>query len=154
MASDTFTITIPNKDALLAALARAPEIARPRLQQAVEKSQAVLAQNTRRGIVPWKTGNLVQTFAPTIGDLWAIWKPTAAYAAYVEFGTSPHVIRPKNALALYWEGADHPIKSVNHPGTKPQDYMGAILTASVPGINQLFNQALDIITQDIANSAK
>ncbi|WP_343073091.1 hypothetical protein [Clostridium sp. YIM B02569] len=27
-------------------------------------------------------------------------------------------IRPKNKKALYWKGAAHPVKQVNHPGTK------------------------------------
>lgn len=42
------------------------------------------------------------------------------YAAIHQLGgqTSPHVIRPKNGKALYWPGAAHPVKSVNHPGSK------------------------------------
>lgn len=28
----------------------------------------------------------------------------------------PHVIRPRNAKALFWPGARHPVKKVNHPG--------------------------------------
>lgn len=40
------------------------------------------------------------------------------YGEYLEDGTPPHVIRPKNKKALYWKGATHPVKQVNHPGTK------------------------------------
>lgn len=40
------------------------------------------------------------------------------YGAFLEEGTPPHVIRPKNKKALYWKGAAHPVKKVNHPGTK------------------------------------
>ena len=40
------------------------------------------------------------------------------YGAFLEEGTPPHIIRPKNKKALYWKGAAHPVKQVNHPGTK------------------------------------
>jgi hypothetical protein len=45
------------------------------------------------------------------------------YAADVEFGTKAHEIKPRNKKALYWKGARHPVKSVQHPGTKPQPYL-------------------------------
>ena len=37
------------------------------------------------------------------------------YAAAVEYGTSPHVIKPVNKKALFWPGARHPVAQVNHP---------------------------------------
>lgn len=40
------------------------------------------------------------------------------YGRFLEEGTAPHVIRPKNKKALFWPGAAHPVKQVNHPGTK------------------------------------
>lgn len=40
------------------------------------------------------------------------------YGEYLEEGTPPHVIRAKNKKALYWKGATHPVKQVNHPGTE------------------------------------
>lgn len=40
------------------------------------------------------------------------------YGTFLEEGTPPHIIRPKNKKALYWSGAAHPVKQVNHPGTK------------------------------------
>lgn len=45
------------------------------------------------------------------------------YATDVELGTSPHVINAKPGSALYWPGADHPVKRVNHPGTRPYPYL-------------------------------
>lgn len=40
------------------------------------------------------------------------------YGKHLEEGTPPHVIEPKNGKALYWNGARHPVRKVNHPGTK------------------------------------
>jgi len=41
------------------------------------------------------------------------------YAAIHQLGgkTGAHIIRPKKAKALFWPGARHPVKSVNHPGS-------------------------------------
>lgn len=41
------------------------------------------------------------------------------YAAIHQFGgkTKPHTIRPRNKKALFWAGASHPMKAVNHPGS-------------------------------------
>lgn len=38
------------------------------------------------------------------------------YGVYLEKGTSPHVITGNPWL--YWQGASHPVKKVNHPGAK------------------------------------
>lgn len=40
------------------------------------------------------------------------------YGIFLEYGTRPHIINPKNKKALYWKGADHPVKKVMHPGTQ------------------------------------
>lgn len=40
------------------------------------------------------------------------------YGGVLEEGSKPHVITPKNGKGLYWKGAEHPVKRVNHPGTK------------------------------------
>jgi phage gpG-like protein len=38
------------------------------------------------------------------------------YAAAHQFGSRPYVIKPRQAKALFWPGAGHPVKQVNHPG--------------------------------------
>lgn len=42
------------------------------------------------------------------------------YAAIHQLGgtTPAHVILPRNGKALFWPGAAHPVKKVNHPGSK------------------------------------
>lgn len=46
------------------------------------------------------------------------------YGGVLEDGSKPHIIRPKNKKALYWKGADHPVKLVHHPGTKKYATVG------------------------------
>lgn len=45
------------------------------------------------------------------------------YAAYVELGTEPHIIRPKDKKALFWVGAKRPVTVVHHPGTRPRPFL-------------------------------
>lgn len=53
------------------------------------------------------------------GTRWSLmWFHSVFYGKWLENGTPPHVITPVNAKALYWSGAAHPVKKVNHPGTK------------------------------------
>lgn len=46
------------------------------------------------------------------------------YAGYVEYGTRPHIIRPRRRRALRFRvgGAVVFARRVNHPGTKPYKY--------------------------------
>jgi hypothetical protein len=145
-----FVIEIAGINQLTAAFEQSPEIASPILQRALSASQAILAKNTTKATVPWRSGFLTQTFKAEMAGLILRWFPTASYAQFVEFGTKPHDIFPKNAKALYWPGAEHPVKMVHHPGTKANDYMGRIMAASVEEINASFGQALNLIVAAIA----
>ena len=140
MSDIDFSISIPNKDKFISALKSGAALVRPTMQDAISKSTAVLAKHTVRGVVPWKTGNLVQTFMPQIGDLMAIWKPTASYAPYVEFGHSQQPGRYVKALG----------KRLVASSVAGQPYMEKIVSESQPEIDALFAQALNIITRDMA----
>jgi HK97 gp10 family phage protein len=50
----------------------------------------------------------------------------APYASYVEGGTEPHVILPKNGQFLKFTIGGRTVfaRKVNHPGTKPHPFMG------------------------------
>ena len=69
----------------------------------------------------------------------AVDKSAVPYAGYVRWGTRPHIIRcrrPAYALHFYWKRIgrwvffDH----VNHPGTKPNDFLTRALTKAARGI--------------------
>jgi hypothetical protein len=145
-----FNVTIQGLPELTAKLAQAPTIAAPILQRALSASQAILAKHTVKGVVPWRTGFLTQSFRAEMTPGMLRWFPTASYAPYVEFGTKPHTIVPKDKKALYWPGAAHPVRSVNHPGTKPNQFMERIIAESKGEIDAMFGTALHQITAAIA----
>jgi len=77
---------------------------------------------------PVDTGNLKNSINMNkVGRNFVITMPY--YAVYVEFGTAPHIIRPKNKKALSWTsgkgggGERFFAKVVHHPGTAPQPFI-------------------------------
>jgi hypothetical protein len=60
---------------------------------------------------------------------------TKPYAVFVQKGTPAHTILPRRpAYALFWPGARHPVARVNHPGTKPNDWMDRAVRKATPAI--------------------
>ncbi len=99
--------------------------------------------------VPVDTGNLKNKIGfRIIGKrILEIFMP--GYALYVEFGTPPHIIRPKTKKALAFEvgrkqrlEAGIPssksnrvvVKEVKHPGTMPQPFIRNTFKAELPNI--------------------
>jgi hypothetical protein len=56
------------------------------------------------------------------------------YGGILEEGSKPHIIKPKNKKALYWRGAAHPVKQVNHPGTKGNPIIGPTIENNIDRI--------------------
>lgn len=84
---------------------------------------------TAKSLVPVKTsilqGSIQMRPATDMGGrITGLWGSFAVkYALWVEEGTQPHVILPKTKKALFWPGADHPVRMVNHPGTQARPYL-------------------------------
>ena len=62
----------------------------------------------------------------------------AEYAEYVNYGTRPHFIYPTNKKMLYWDGADHPVPFVVHPGTTPTLFVENSIEATKLRIEEFF----------------
>jgi hypothetical protein len=45
------------------------------------------------------------------------------YCTAIEMGLPPMTIFPKHKQALFWEGADHPVKKVNLLAREPQPFL-------------------------------
>lgn len=85
-----------------------------------------------------RTGNLGRSIRPGgLTDSYTIVEARAGYAAYEEFGTRPHTIRPRTKRVLAWPAAGSArlsgslrrggslifARKVNHPGTKPHPFL-------------------------------
>ena len=90
----------------------------------VVKNSAFNIERNAKSSASVKTGHLRRSISTKMGDMEAtIHTSNLKYAPMVEFGTRPHIIRAKNKKALYWKGAKHPVKQVNHPGSKAKPYL-------------------------------
>jgi len=72
------------------------------------------------------------------------------YAVYHQFGTGPYVIRPTTKKALFWPGARHPVRMVNHPGLParpffPFDASGKMIPAAMRLVEAAANKALSAL---------
>lgn len=96
------------------------------VKNAIDRTR-VDVQNEARRRAPVDTGRLrssiVSRAMNTGRSVGYVVGTNVKYAAAVEYGTAPHVIRPKNKKALFWPGARHPVGKVNHPGTRAQPFM-------------------------------
>ena len=72
---------------------------------------------------PVDHGVLKKWFSESLGSDEAVIKSPAEYAEWVNDGTQPYTITPTSKKALYWEGADHPVRVVHHPGIKGRHFV-------------------------------
>ncbi len=74
---------------------------------------------------PWRTGRLAGSIVKEVSDGEAEVQALAPYAAFVEFGTAPHEIRPVNASILAFEAGGKMVFAplVRHPGTRANPFM-------------------------------
>jgi len=73
---------------------------------------------TKRGVAPlYRSGALRHSIRViSLTDRSVTVGTDRPYAVFHQFGVKPHPIRPKTKGALYWPGAAHPVRRVNHPG--------------------------------------
>lgn len=58
------------------------------------------------------------------------------YARPVHEGSKPHIITARAKKALFWKGARHPVRSVRHPGNKPNKFLVRAATKSRPTVER------------------
>lgn len=123
------------------------EMTRKQLKQWWRRIRVGIANDLRNELVracPVDTGRLKGSIKYRVkGNVVEIYM--VGYALYVEFGTPPHIIRPKNKKALRWNpdrGRKAPAtndifaKEVHHPGTMPQPFIRNTLRTKLKGIIQ------------------
>lgn len=100
-------------------------------RDAMQRAVLVVEAQAKRE-APVRTGNLRRTITSRVergGDRGVI-GTNATYARAVHDGSRPHLIRPRQAKALYWKGARHPVRVVNHPGSRGNPFFERAIQAS------------------------
>lgn len=127
-----------------------------RLREGISK-YSVMVHGQAIKEAPYDTGRLRSSISSMMDvkakGLRAIIQPNVKYAIFVHEGTKPHVIKPRNKKALYWKGAEHPVKKVNHPGSRPNPFMERALNKKKMMGNKVMinkvNQALEDLSAKI-----
>lgn len=118
----------------------------------VEVANFILTEMEVR--VPVDTGELRRSLAITVLSDGVRIGPNTPYAAYVEFGTRPHQIKPKSSggtLAFTVNGRKIYAKVVNHPGTKAQPFVRPAFEAWVERLGGMVADAnVQVIKENYA----
>lgn len=89
------------------------------LSDATKDMVRFLMQNS-----PVDHGLLKSWFIEYMTDEESSIKSPAKYAIYQDQGTRPYLIYPKKIGGyLYWDGAEHPVKRVAHPGIEGKHFV-------------------------------
>ena len=123
-------IEVKGLDKLVAVFKKSPSIVEPILQRTIEAAQFTLQKHTLKDDpVPWRTGNLLQSFRFFKGRLRGSWTPTASYALSVH--------EPRAAKG-------------GGKGYQGNPYMEGIVDKSQEDLNSLFDSALNKIVNELA----
>lgn len=93
-----------------------------RLREAIRPTMELVAEDIAQDIrrnAPVDSGEMVRSVRRVGTDILI----GTDHWHFVEYGTQPHIIRPRVKRALWWPGADHPVKKVYHPGTRAQPFI-------------------------------
>jgi hypothetical protein len=103
---------------------------------------------------PARSGRLRASIVTKATGPGAIGFFSVAYSALVVRGTRPHLILARTRRALFWAGAGHPVRRVNHPGTRPNPFPQRAVAQAVPALRiMLIGEGRQII-QRIAGAAR
>lgn len=112
----------------------------------IMRDLALTAVAEQKKLAPFKTGNLRRSIhVGRVTTRSAETIASANYAAFVEFGTKPHEIRPRNRRALRWKvpGGHRFAKVVRHPGTRARPFMMPGAERAIASVNGLRNAVVD-----------
>ena len=96
-----------------------------RFRAFVAETAGSYAYDTMVKRAPYRTGKLRLSIRKQVRGVDVIVSPTVPYAIFVEGGTAPHFILPRDASVLRFDVAGDVVFAqwVLHPGTKPQPFV-------------------------------
>lgn len=160
-----FSVTSPELQKQIELLSYFPEIAAKHLEPAMDKAAPIVEAAVRPN-VPVKRGQLAAALGSIvilaglntraqIGFGKKYGKPSATYAAAVNYGAKPHEIvagtrSDSKNLMFSSEGRFTKIGSVQHPGFTGYQFMDTGFTAALPAVTEIMDAAVDDIVKELA----
>ena len=110
------------------------------VSQELEKTAHRIERQAKE-LAPIDTGELRRSITTEGSGLDYEISTNLEYSEYIEDGTSPHIINGNPYL--YWEGASHPVRSVNHPGNRAYLYMETACDTQTEDIEDRIAEIID-----------
>lgn len=142
----SFEMDISQVTSLVGNLKKSPQVMREEFRTTGQKAGMLVTAEAIKE-APAEKGFLRSKIGPpitTIGGDSMVTKVTshANYSKAVHDGTRAHVILPSAKKALFWPGAEHPYRKVNHPGTTANPFMKRALEKTTARLTQMYSQML------------
>lgn len=128
------------------------------LVQTMTKATTLVQNDAKRiktGSFKNQTGNLRRSIYKNVESGYKGRVATdEAYATYVEKGTKPHTITPKNKKLLAFKIDNRVVfaRRVNHPGSKPYPFMEPALLDNIDGILNEYKMLAQLVLEDMAGN--
>jgi HK97 gp10 family phage protein len=149
-----FTFTIEGLEPLIEAFGQAQVELPGQFQRAMVASVVDIKQ-TAQDLVPVRTSQLRTSITEIVHDnpLMGTVSVGQPYGKFVEFGTAPHVIVPRNAKALAFTVGGKLVfaKKVNHPGTKGKPFMQPAFEQNRQNVLDYFQRAVDSVLNQLSS---
>lgn len=146
-------IKIKNLPQIKAAFSRSPALMSKNLGIAIKKTVLYIG-GVSDSKVPVRTGRLKSSRRNTWSPMKGTIEYTAKYGIWVHEGTSPYIIQARPGSALFWKGADHPVKRVNHPGIRANPFLRKAVDQSQETVDKLFTKAVQDTLDQIAKETQ
>lgn len=138
-------IEVKGLDKLQKTLGESFDKLRKEINGAIEKSVLLIEREARINVdkmTRTHSGFLKNRWQKEFSQFRGMLYPLMNYAKYVHEGTAPHTIFPRFRKALYWRGALHPVKKVQHPGTTPRPFLANAIKNNIASIKKIFYEAI------------
>lgn len=129
------SITLENGDRVEEYLRVYRNKTKSKVQNVVKKSTYRITKGAKNNITQNGsviTGRLRSSITSKVENMGGISGTNVNYAKSIEEGSKPYIIRARNKKALYWPGANHPVKQVRHPGTQAKPYLTPVYEEELP----------------------
>ena len=143
-----FEIKVKGLDKLQGSIRKNPKVVFEELSRAVKTSvnliRPIMRSETPVGETHKLSGNIQARSAGLKGEVGPNLQITP-YAWYVHEGYGPFTIRPKQKKALWWPGAKHPVKKVEHPGYAGNPFVERTFDRIKEPVEKVFEKSIDAI---------
>lgn len=153
------TITVEGLEQMKAHVDRAAKGSANIYRAAMFKATSAVQAKARRNLYKGhglQTGTLRRSIFTKVEPLKGLIGVSEKYGPYVEFGTRPHTILPKNGKVLAFKGKNGKMifaRSVRHPGNREIPFMRPAATESIGTINNIFKEAIDTVVRIAAKGS-